>query len=815
MSEVKKALNDFNYLNRLTEKFAFPAWDSLKAEDPKADIPLHPSYGLSRRVNWQRYTALEFPSKLSYYDDLFGLPSVDSYRFGDYSKDFMAFVARLVTAFYLSSDRYRPAHGPVIDSSHWINYDLLMKKRRWITKQMRGYRGFEKGGYLLPDPVPFSEVVREEFGLDPIYSARDFILTKGQVDDIIKKHYNPSLFKPIVALGGRETPWFGVKQYVVYEDFVPKTPLSALPFDRLVARGLKKLLDFLDRVYEDPSVLDYFFGDEPRYVVYTRFDYANDGISLPVVLPDLGLPWGYLFYFMSWYAVTYYDHGVVDIGLQGTLTADKVMSSLGTYRVFLPITPFVVFGDFGGHVTAPYARERAKALGFIKSDLDILGRSHSYAAPGLFSAWRIIMYSLPDAAAGKNVRMESEELINFLAGFIRSWIYGFGYIVREDDTYWFFFGDPYTVFSPPVVTAYNSFALGKNAWFSYLSVPFFEVMRKFLFMVFEIWRRYGFKVVRKYGFRPGSVDLSQLFPRQSPPFRDLPFDVYEHPYQFDQIPFHVLFNIGMSILPMIVYQDVSAFRSLWESAFYYITMHYYSELPDVVLRKVEYVDETGKKRTKLEKEVHTTLRLWEKVGWYYRSTYTASSKVYVSASRNLAKGDVFALYENLAYAVWNSPLMPGIVMHRFPFYDENIFEFQIQYFQNHLVFPVSWQPFDATGAKYIAFFDESTDVWIPYARNPVYLSRGSGFMLSMLFLRGGYIEPLIPWFVKAWRGTRTNTRFNDDLVRRFFRLVVKKPGDERIVFQKLKALLKGDELEALYAQFSKLFSVSEVVHSKG
>jgi len=719
------------------------------------------SYGVGR-VKGGTKSLFSLPVRFSVYDGLFGavpLYSVGWAGLGDrpfFTAAYPKLAARVVTSMYLSSDRWKDAADVYVDPSRWVRPDLVQQGRRWVTDQIKGHRGFSgrSKGYDLPEPIPLSQVVFEEFGVDPLSSASDFVYTEQDIEQILSDGWYPKhVFRNVMSLGGRETDWRGVRVLVVREDFVPKVPFTLLPFDRYAVDAIRGLYDFVNKVWEDPDVLD----DVSSFVVYRRNDLYRDSVSLPVVLPDFGVPWGYLLFFMTWYVLSRFHHGVYNVHAQSSVLADRVESALATYALLPAVAPYKPHATLFPYMVFRAAGQRNY---FFKRESPVR-YAESYGDLGLVSAWRYIQ---PHPAAvlldrTSRDRAAVQTLKNWLLSLARNWVYGFGYIVKRDGDYFFYFGDPLTGYSPNAVLGYTYDRLDYEFfWFNYHSVPFLEFMRKFMFLIFEMWRRYGERVVGRYYVRGGKVDLDALFGLSGVAFRDFPEDLlfYEDPSQFRRVPFHHVFNMAMSIFPAVMYADVLPFR-----VYHYLTTLYHwhvmHALPNVHSMKNP---ETGE----YYRDVSDLKRLYQVLGWGPRITYNGVSKAYFGERRRRFSGEFSALGEDVAYSVWNSWYLPGIVLMRFPFYDAMSLEFQVEFFQNLRAIP-NWSIFDATGGdRAIAFFDDSTTYFIPYGRLPVYFQRGEGASPVSL-LHYGYDEHLLLWVAKAFSGIAFKEYLAEDLLR--------------------------------------------------
>ena len=310
-------------------------------------------------------------------------------------------------------------------------------------------------------------------------------------------------------------------------------------------------------------------------------------------------------------------------------------------------------------------------------------------------------------------------------------------------------------------------------------------------MYLELLRRHGEKLLPGRYVRGGKVDLDELFGCISLPFRDIPDDVldYSCPEDFHRLPFHVVFNIAMSVLPVVMYADVLPFR----------VYHYYSSLyvwgklhraPGVVWER-----EGGEGRLRVARYDGT--KLYARLNWVPKVTYAGVSKAYVGRKNRLFSGDVSAFEESTAYTSLNSWYMPGQLALRLPYYDTATFEFLIGFVQN-LCASVDWRAVDATGGgKSIAFFDDSTTCYLPYGWVPFYGKRSEGVTPLGLLVRG-YGEHLFLWVAKAFSLAEGKEDLQRDILH-IFCSIFGEGGCRR-----LRKYLRGRHVRALDELLSEL-----------
>ena len=688
---------------------------------------------------------LSYPSRLSVYDGLFGGVYTGFFGWtgiGERARlpaSYVRLASRIVTAMYLGSERWKDAVRLFPSPANWVDTTLVNFSRRWITEQIRGHKGLggKNKGYDLPEPIPLSQVIFEEFGVDPLSSARDFIYTSEEIESILRNGWYPrELFRDVMSFGGAESFRRGVRVLVVREDFVPRVPISFLSYDRYVADAIYYMYDFVNRVWENPDILD----DISRFVVYRRVDLYRDGRSLPVVLPDFGLLWGWLLYSMVWYVMSKFDSGIFNLHAQSSNLAKYVESALGTYYLFPAVSPFRVHGNF-----YPYmVRELMMRWNHIYYDGVRFHEEDSYGELGLRSAWRYYQPSRVELLAG--VRNPPLAPVPSIKSWFESlgfnWLFGFGYIERVGEGYHFHFGDPYTSYAPTPVVGYSFEAFSpSNLWFNYRSVPFFEFMRKFVFMYLEVLRRHGRKIVGSVYARDGVVDIEELFGAVSPAFRDIPEDLLEYsdPSQFEDFPFHVVFNMAMSIFPAVLYADVLPFRVYHHHTLVYVwnRMHHMPNIRSRVREDGTYVIEQ-----------YDPTKLFRITRWFPRMTYAATTKAFVGDSYRRFSGDLSALSDSYSFSVLNSWYMPGVLMYRLPYYDSATVELLLNFMYNYRS-SVNWTVVDATGGeKNVAFFDDSSTRYIPYGIVPAFVGDDDG-VTPVGLVALGYADHLFVWVARA------------------------------------------------------------------
>ena len=666
---------------------------------------------------------------VSMYDHLFGPMTPSLYDFpentgaGLVPPEILGLGADVMSALYLGRNRWMGLRSVYVASSKYIDFEAITHGSypRGLA-QHREAKGLIRG-FDHPTPIPLSELMFEEFGIDPIRSAKNFVYTEWELEhEILSDPWYPrDLFYNVRTIGGFQVLYSGLKSYVVKEDFVPRSPFSVLPYDNELVQRLYGLLAFLDAVWEDPDILD----DVVKHVPVVAYSRAHDfptGLDYRFILPYLGIPWGYLFFFMNWYTIT--AKGVE--GAQGAQNP-KIAKEIHPALVTITYSPAIESAYYPVHMAwNPMLRDRImrtvlsnnlfRTRGVIEALLEHYDADTEYFSPHLWSSWRYRTYFFPELYSQSLQAWKPGQYAMSVAPFVSAslWYapYGAGSVVRgsEDGVYFWTWNDMVSAVEPwaSILKTYKmGYHNGRNvAFFNYSSLPFLMYLRKFVFLVFEMLRRYGVQYLGGAHTYKKFFDMSMFGSVSSPAMRGLKdyFKrhgdlIYSAAHQFEEIPFDVVFNLGVSFALTTMYADVSAFRNL--------AMRWLSQVEALGVMPVE--DGEGLTRYRAIARALSYRHI-------HIGTYMTSSVVYYpSLQGNVVPRGQDDFLSNAGLSAYYSPYYSGVVAMRVPWYDPTSLQFHISYGISQYLPTRGLYHF--ASHRYVAYYDDSTLKWFPVARS--------------------------------------------------------------------------------------------------